>query len=80
MATKMHTCGVGMCSSRYFRLVTNDMPADLRKSASRDIFFHPARHLYRGRVQQVGIDGKGWLVEEEMEGGRFGVTGEKFKK
>jgi hypothetical protein len=27
----------------------------------------------------VGIDGKGWMVEEEMEGGRFGVTGEKFK-
>jgi hypothetical protein len=29
----------------------------------------------------VGIDGKGWMVEEEMEGARQdnGVTGEKFK-
>ena len=29
----------------------------------------------------MGIDGKGWMVEEEMEGGRQdnGVTGEKFK-
>ena len=32
--------------------ISNDMPADLRKSASRDIFLHLARHLYRGRVQQ----------------------------